>query len=60
MSEATRVKYDRVREQICLMHQVVSSMLNIAQNMEARSMALNTDMKQFAANMTLVSILLHM
>lgn len=56
MSEATRVKYDRVREQISLMHQVVSSMLNIAQNMETRSMALSTDMKQFAANMTLVSI----
>ena len=54
MSEATRVKYDRVREQINVMHQVVSSMLNIAQNMEMRSMALSTDMKQFAANMTLV------
>lgn len=52
ISEATRVKYDRVREQITLMHQVVASMLNIAQNMETRSMALSADMKQFAVNMT--------
>lgn len=52
VSDATRVKYDRVREQIELMHRVVSSMLEIAQNMERRSMALSADMKQFTANMT--------
>ena len=54
MSESTRVKYDRVREQITLMHQVVSSMLGIAQNMETRSAALADDMKRFAANLKYV------
>ena len=51
VSDATRVKYDRVREQITVMHQVVSSMLSIAQNMELRSTALSEDMKRFAHNM---------
>lgn len=51
VSDATRVKYDRVREQITVMHQVVSSMLSIAQNMEFRSTALSEDMKRFAHNM---------
>jgi hypothetical protein len=46
------MKYDRVREQIAVMHQVVASMLSIAQNMESRSVGLCNDMKQFTANMT--------
>ena len=51
VSEETRIKFDRVREQIHLMHQIISSMLEVAHHMETRSLGFSSDMKQFAANM---------
>lgn len=51
MSEATRVKYERVSEQISLMQQVVSNMLHVAHNMENRSVAFSHDMKVLASSM---------
>ena len=54
MSEATRVKFERVSEQISLMQQIVSSMLQVAHNMENRSLALSHDMKTLASSMRYV------
>ena len=51
MTETTRVKYERVTEQITLMQQIVSSMLQVAQNMENRSITLSHDMKSLASNL---------
>ena len=51
VSEETRVKYDRVTEQILLMQRIMSSMLQVAHNIENRSLALSQDMKTLASNM---------
>lgn len=52
MSEATRVKFERVSEQILLMQQIVSSMLQVAHNMENRSLSLAHDMKTLSTSMS--------
>lgn len=52
VSEETRVKYDRVTEQILLMQRIMSSMLQVAHNVENRSLALSQDMKTLASNMS--------
>ena len=54
MSEATRVKFERVSEQISLMQHIVSNMLTVAHNMESRSLALSQDMKLLSSNMRCV------
>lgn len=54
MSESTRVKFERVSEQISLMHQIVSNMLHVAHNMENRSVALSQDMKSLSSSMRCV------
>lgn len=51
MSEATRVKYERVSEQISLMQRIVSNMLDVAHNMENRSVALSHDMRTLSSSM---------
>ncbi|XP_064406510.1 sorting nexin-8-like isoform X2 [Halichondria panicea] len=55
VSEETRIKFERVQEQISLMHKLVSSMLSVAHNMESRSLAFGSDMKTFASNMMTLS-----
>lgn len=57
VSEATRVKFERVSEQISLMQQIVSNMLQVAHNMENRSLALSYDMKTLANSMRWVDML---
>lgn len=52
VSEETRVKYERVSEQISLMQQIMSDMLQVAHNMENRSIALSHDMKTLASSMS--------
>ena len=52
VSEATRVKFERVSEQILLMQQIVSSMLQVAHNMENRSVSLSVDMKTLSSSMS--------
>ena len=51
MTDETRIKFDRVREQVLLMHQIVSGMLQIATNMENRSVQLSHDMKAFSGHL---------
>ena len=55
ISGGTRVRYEHVREEMTVMYQVISGMLEIAHHMENRSDGLSTDMKKFAHNLRLVS-----
>ena len=52
VNEATRVKFERVTEQIVLMQQIVSSMLQVAHNMESRSLGLSQDLKTLSTSMS--------
>lgn len=52
VTDETRIKFDRVREQVLLMHQIVSGMLQIATNMENRSVQLSQDMKAFSGHLS--------
>jgi len=51
VSEETRVKFDRVREQISAIHGVISNMLQIAHNMENRSVSFSRDLKQLSSDL---------
>ena len=51
MSDATRIKFDRVREQITTIHHVISSMLQFAHSMENRSVAFSRDLKQLSSDL---------
>ena len=45
------MKYDRVKEQVAAMHAIVSNMLQVAENMETRSVNLSRDMKTLSTNL---------
>jgi len=51
VSEETRIKFDRVREQISAIHGVISNMLQIAHNMENRSVSFSRDLKQLSSDL---------
>lgn len=51
VSDATRIKFDRVREQITTIHHVISSMLQFAHSMENRSVAFSRDLKQLSSDL---------
>ena len=51
VSDETRIKFDRVREQITTIHHIISSMLQIAHNMENRSVAFSRDLKQLSSDL---------
>ena len=51
VSDATRIKFDRVREQITTIHRIISSMLQIAHSMENRSVAFSRDLKQLSSDL---------
>ena len=52
VNEATRVKFERVTEQIILMQTIVSNMLQVAHNMESRSLGLSLDLKTLSTSMS--------
>jgi sorting nexin-8 len=51
LSAEARVKYDRVKEQVTAMHIIVASMLQVAENMETRSVNHSRDMKTLSTNL---------
>jgi sorting nexin-8 len=51
LSAEARVKYDRVKEQVSAMHAIMASMLQVAENMETRSVNHSRDMKALSTNL---------
>lgn len=51
LSVEARVKYDRVKEQVTAMHTIIASMLQVAENMETRSVNHSRDMKTLSTNL---------
>ena len=48
VNEQTRMKYERLKEQISMMLKIFKGLLDVAENMESRSVALQGDMKEFS------------
>ena len=48
VNEQTRMKYERIKEQISMMLKIFRGLLDIADNMEARSIAMQKDMREFS------------
>lgn len=57
VTEQTRMKYERIKEQISLMVKIMTALLEIGQNFETRTQAFQEDMKTLSKELMLVNAL---